>query len=236
MTKPAAPKLLAIDSSTKRFSLAVADGEKILKSRNLVLDKVLSSSIVPAIRKILRDAGLGLPDMDGFAVGLGPGSFTSLRVGLATVKGLAFAAQKPVVGIPSPDVVAEHAAAVMEDCHICVLSDAKRNLVYTCLYEIRDGRAERKSDYVLTGIEDVLAKIQADTVFVGDAIPLFRGTIEEKGRDWRPAFADEKFWLPEAKYLVPLSLEKFRKKKTDNIDKLTPLYLYPADCQVSSKR
>ena len=99
-------KLLAIETSTNRFSLAVSEGGEILKSRTLILDKVLSSSIIPSIEKILKESKINLKDIDAFVVGLGPGSFTSLRVGLATIKGLAFATGKPLVGVPSLDAIA----------------------------------------------------------------------------------------------------------------------------------
>src|SRR3989304_5415259 len=99
-------KILSIDTSTKTFSLAVSDGEEILRSRNIKITRVLSSSIIPSIHQILKKAGIALSQLDGFAVGLGPGSFTSLRVGLSTIKAFALATGKPVVGIPSLDVLA----------------------------------------------------------------------------------------------------------------------------------
>ena len=81
--------ILSIDTSTKHFSLAVSENGTVLGSKSLKSKKVLSSTIIPAIEKVLKKAGVTLDKIDGFAVGLGPGSFTSLRVGVATVKGLA---------------------------------------------------------------------------------------------------------------------------------------------------
>src|SRR3989338_3422719 len=133
--------ILAFDTSSKHFSLAVAKDGKTLHSRSIFLKKVLSGSIMPAILGILKKAGLTLAKLDGFAVGLGPGSFTSLRVGLSTVKGLAYALKKPVVGIPSLDVLALN---VKEDGQICVVCDAKRNMVYACLYQKKGKELKRK--------------------------------------------------------------------------------------------
>ena len=136
--------LLAIDTSTKNLSLAVTKKGKVVKFRNVKLTRPLSSSIMPSIKKILNSAGITLSKLDGFAVGLGPGSFTGLRVGLSTIKGLAFATKKPVVGISSLDVLAMN---IKEDCaQICTLCDAKRNLVYACLYEKKGATLKRKSD------------------------------------------------------------------------------------------
>ena len=168
--------LLSLETSTKNFSLAVSEGEKILASRHFKLTKVLSSSIIPAIDGILKKSGLAVKDLDGFAVGLGPGSFTSLRVGLSTVKGLAFAAGKPIVGISSLDVLAMN-APVEAGAQICVIADARRSLVYSCFYRRSHNNLERISEYSLTGIEEVLKKIKEPTFFIGDGIPLYREII-----------------------------------------------------------
>ena len=81
-------KILSIDTSTKNFSLAVSKDGRVLRYRNIFLDKVLESSIIPSIEGILKSADVRFKDLDGFAIGLGPGSFTSLRVGLSTIKSI----------------------------------------------------------------------------------------------------------------------------------------------------
>lgn len=220
--------ILALDTSSRHFSLAVVKDGKTLRSRNIVLKKVLSDSIMPAIGGILKKAGLTLADLDGFAVGLGPGSFTSLRVGLATVKGLAFATAKPVVGIPSLDVLAMN---VKDDGQVCALCDAKRNMVYACLYQKKGNELKRKSKYLLTDIENVLKQVKGDTVFVGDGVPLFRSAIE-KAVGTKARFAGEKQMYPQAKCLAALVMERFEAKEYDAAGSLVPLYLYPQDCQV----
>ena len=200
-----------------------------------MLESVLSSSIIPSIQGILRQAEIPLERIDGFAVGLGPGSFTSLRVGLSTVKALAFAMKEPIVGIPSLDILAMNVIKEKVS-HICALCDAKRGLVYACVYERQGTRLKRKSKYLLTSISEILHHIKGETVFTGDGVGLFQTDILEhskkKGALFVPIFADEKKWFPQAKHLPGLAIERFRKKKFDPIDKLVPLYLYPEDCQV----
>ena len=224
--------ILAIDTSSKHFSLAVAKNGKALYSRGIFLKKVLSDSIMPAIQGILKKSGLTLAKLDGFAVGLGPGSFTSLRVGLATVKGLAFALKKPVVGIPSLDVLALNLAG---DGQICVVCDAKRNMVYACLYQKKGNELKRKSKYLLADIKDVLKRIKGEVTFVGDGVPLFRETIE-KAAGIKARFANEKQMYPRAKHLATLALKRFEAKDYDAPETLVPLYLYPEDCQVQKSR
>ena len=175
-----------------------------------------------------------LNKIDGFAVGLGPGSFTGLRVGLSTVKALAFASQKPIVGIPSLDVLAMSSKDEGIN-QVCVVSDARRDMVYSGLYLVQKGVVKRISPYALAPTENVLAPIEGKVLLVGDGIKLFKDAIikaSHKGKRYEPVFADEKEWFPQARNLVELSAERFAKKKTDNLDKLIPLYLYPDDCQV----
>jgi tRNA threonylcarbamoyladenosine biosynthesis protein TsaB len=226
-------KVLSLETSAKQFSLAISDGGKVLKSCKMVLDKVLSDSIVPAIEKILKDSKLPLAQIDALVVGLGPGSFTSLRVGLSTVKGLAFAADKPVIGIPSLDAVALNVGETPSQ--ICVIADAKRNMVYAALYENKKGSLKRKSEYLLTPLTDLLGRIEADTVFVGDAVKLYQPQLEayfSNKNKLKIDFAPESQAHPDAKGLIVLAQDDLKKKKFANIDKLVPLYLYPEDCQV----
>jgi tRNA threonylcarbamoyladenosine biosynthesis protein TsaB len=221
--------ILALDTSTQRLSLAVAQGQRVVRYRNRRLVRPLSSSIMPGINKILKDAGVPLKGIDGFAVGLGPGSFTSLRVGLSTVKGLAFVTGKPVVGISSLDIVALNAPAGAPQ--VCVLMDARRDMVYACLYVKKGEVLRRVSDYLLTDIKDVLRKVKGPTVFIGDGAALYREAIEG-ARPVKPIFAGPREGFPDARCLVDLALKKFQDGPTDDVDRLVPMYLYPDHCQV----
>ena len=125
---------LSIETSTKNCALAVSKDAKVLCARNFPSEKLLEDSIIPAIDKVLKLAKLSFAKVDAFAVGLGPGSFTSLRVGLSTVKAFCLATGKPVVGICSLDVIAEGVAALPCD-EICVIVDARRGMLYSGLYQ-----------------------------------------------------------------------------------------------------
>jgi tRNA threonylcarbamoyladenosine biosynthesis protein TsaB len=224
---------LSLETSTKTFSLALNKDEKVLRYRNLKTALVLEDSILPAVDKILDSAGLKFSQIDGFAIGLGPGSFTSLRVGLATVKAFAMATNKPVVGIPTLDIIAH---GIKNKCHsresgnpfcqcdeICVINDARRGKVYAALY----GPQRRKSDYLLASLDDVLKKVHGKTLFVGDAVGLYRESLSKF------LIADEKWWYPRSTVMAALAYERFQEKRYDDAASLLPLYLYPYDCQVS---
>jgi tRNA threonylcarbamoyladenosine biosynthesis protein TsaB len=214
---------LSFETSTKIFSLALNKDEKVLRYRNLKTALVLEDSILPTVDKMLDSAGIKFSQIDGFAIALGPGSFTSLRVGMATVKAFAMSTAKPVVGIPTLDIIAKGVDRGEAD-EICVINDARRNKVYACFY---DPKGLRKSDYLLTSIDHVLEKAQGKTLFVGDAVGLYHNSISKF------LFADEKWWYPQSKVMAALAYERFRNKQYDDAASLLPLYLYPQDCQVN---
>lgn len=218
---------VSFETSTKIFSLAVNKDEKVLRYRNLKSAFLLENSIVPALDKILDSAAIKFSQLDGFAIALGPGSFTSLRVGLATVKAFAMATGRPVVGIPTLDIIA-HGVNVGVCDEICVINDARRGKVYACLYDPKGKTLVRKSDYLLTSLDDVLKKVHGKTLFVGDAVGLYRNSISKF------LFADEKWWYPQSKVMAALAYERFKIKQYDDAASLVPLYLYPQDCQVVS--
>ncbi len=239
---------VSFETSTKIFSLAVNKDEKVLRYRNLKSASVLEDSILPALDKILDSAGIKFTQIDGFAIALGPGSFTSLRVGLATVKAFAMATGRPVVGIPTMDINIPYFLLSKPEFRIkygplipdeiCVINDARRGKVYACIY----GPKGRKTDYLLTSLEDVLDKVHGRTLFTGDGLRLYRKDIEEsyqkyavnKNSTCKCLFADEKWWHPQIKVMAGLAYERFRNKQYDDAAGLLPLYLYPQDCQVTS--
>jgi len=235
-------RLLALETSTRHFSIAVAQDDQILSMRDLVLDGVLSTSIIPSIEQILKQSRTAITTIDGFAVGLGPGSFTSLRVGMSTVKALAYATGKPVVGIPSLDAVAWGVREQLCD-EICVISDARRQLLYSRIYKKTRAGLSPQGKCRLSGLEELLDHVSGETLFTGDGVALYRAEIERRyagaagarATDCRPLFAEEKFWFPKAEAVARLALPRFEKKKFDGIDKLVPLYLYPEDCQVQKR-
>lgn len=219
---------LSFETSTKTLSLAVNKDEKVLRFRNLKTASVLEDAMLPAMDKVLDDAGVKFDQIDGFAIALGPGSFTSLRVGLSTVKAFAMSTGKPVVGIPSLDIIAQgikSSAKVFSSYdEICVINDARRGKVYSCLYGLAG-----QGDFLLTSLDDVLKRVHGRTLFVGDALGVYRKDI--KGAKF--LFADEKWWYPQARVMAGLAYERFCLKRYDDAAGLLPMYLYPQDCQVS---
>ncbi len=230
--------ILALETSTKRLSVAVSKRGKITASRTRQAQRKLSAIILPTIEEILCKGGLSLQKVDCLAIGLGPGSFTGLRVGLATVKGIAFGLNKGVVGVPTLDILAANIKET--DAMICPVVDARRGLVYAGFYRYNKGKLKRLFPSQLCDIASVVQRCQGKTVFVGDAIALYRDEIKKITQEQKivlePILAKKKDWYPKAEELIYLAEEKIQRKGFDNSECLNPLYFYSADCQVRQKQ
>ncbi|MBI3601948.1 MAG: tRNA (adenosine(37)-N6)-threonylcarbamoyltransferase complex dimerization subunit type 1 TsaB [Candidatus Omnitrophica bacterium] len=244
--------ILSLETSTKIFSLAVSKDNEILRFRNVHTARILESSIIGAIDHLLASCDLNLDNIDTLAVGLGPGSFTSLRVGLSTVKAFALATGKKLVGINSLDILASRVVDQKAD-EICTIIDARRGKVYAAIYgstrsakgRLRspfcDKTLTRKTDYLLTTVDDVLGRVHGATLFVGDGLGLYKDHLQKAYRAYakkkstgcRPIFALEKFWYPQAKELAKLAFKRLETEKYDDPANIVPVYLYPQDCQVN---
>ncbi len=218
--------LLLIDTSTKNLSITVAKDDKVLSFSNAKMTKTLNTAIIPAIDKQLKKNKLKMDDIDCIVIGQGPGAFTSLRVGMATVKGLAFSRGLPLIGVSSLDAVAMNVKGDVTG--LCVVSDAKRKLVYAATYDKIDGTLIKQMDYTLCSIDDLLKAVPDDATFIGDGVPLYREAIEKK----HMVIEDEELYKPQAKNFLGLIQDRLKAKEYDDIDTLEPLYLYPEDCQV----
>ncbi|MBF0387600.1 MAG: tRNA (adenosine(37)-N6)-threonylcarbamoyltransferase complex dimerization subunit type 1 TsaB [Candidatus Omnitrophica bacterium] len=231
-------KLLAVDTSTRHLSIAVTDGDKLVAARNVPPKKDLSLSISFDIERALKKAGLVLHDIDGFVIGLGPGSFTGLRVGLSMMKAFVMVMEKPVAGVSSLDAIAMNVHSD-KPVNVCVINDARRGLLYSCVYLKNGHDLVRKSDYLLAPAGEVLQHVAGETVFIGDGITHARDHIMDAARApgavFSAHFETDKHWLPKAKELARLGYRRLARGEHDNIATLAPLYLYPEDCQVTSR-
>lgn len=211
--------VLAIDTSTDYLSLAILRGDNVTAKFHKKADMRHSVLLVPMIDKLLKSSRLKLKDIDCFAISIGPGSFTGLRIGVTVVKGLAFALKKPIVAVPTLDVIANNVKDFIGV--ICTALDARKNKVYACLYK-SDGKTIKKiSKYLLLPLADLLKKIgKYDKV-------LFLGDIVEK-----QCFGG---WHPKAEIAARLGLEAFNKKKFVKPEDLEPLYLYSRECDITGR-
>lgn len=211
-------KLLAIDTSTDYLTLAVTDGDKVIGRLHKKAERSHSSLLVPMIDRLLKRAKIRLKDIDAFAIGIGPGSFTGLRIGVATVKGLAYSLKKPVVAVPTLDAIAGNVKGF--NGIICPVLDAKKNKVYACLYKSDGVNIKKVSKYLLLSLGDLrerLRNLKEKILLLGD----LAGFVKE-GVDW----------YPKADVLARLGLENLKKKRFVSVENLEPLYLYSRECDI----
>ena len=216
-------KILSIDTSTDYLSVAITDGAKVLARYHKPSHRNHSRLLIPTISGLVGKLRSGFKGIDGICVSVGPGSFTGLRIGVVTVKGLAYASGKPIVAVPTLDVIARNAKGFKGI--VCPVLDAKKNKVYACLYR-SDGIAFKKiSKYLLIAVESLLKITEKydKVLFLGDGVKLI-------GRKEKI-----KSWHPRADAAAGLAAEDFRKKRFISPKKLEPMYIYSRECDITGK-
>jgi tRNA threonylcarbamoyladenosine biosynthesis protein TsaB len=185
---------------------------------------------LPAIDRLLTASGTALGQVDGFVISAGPGSFTGLRIGMSTVKGLALASGKPVVAVPTLDVLAE----AVPRCRltICAILDARKKEVYAATYRRTSAAAmNRESNYMVLPPSDLARTISQRTLFVGNGIDLYEGLLREILKE-KALFASGRFWHPRAVILGRLGLRRLACGDADKLDGLEPLYIRPSEAEI----
>lgn len=174
-------KILAFDSSGLVASVAVLTEDQMIAEYTVNYKKTHSQTLLPMLDEVAKMTELDLAEIDAIAVAAGPGSFTGLRIGSATAKGLGLALGKPLVAVPT----LEGLACNLFGCEdvICPMMDARRKQVYTGLYTFRHGKMEILKEQTACPVEEIL--VEADglgqkVVFLGDGVPVYRSIIEEK--------------------------------------------------------
>jgi tRNA threonylcarbamoyladenosine biosynthesis protein TsaB len=221
--------LLAIETSTKQLGVAVADGERVLASYEVLADYPHAVELPGAVTRVLEGARTTLAKLDGIVIDIGPGSFTGLRIGLAFVKALAFGSKRPVVAVSSLDVLA--AQVPFAPGLVCPLLDARQNNVYAALYQMDAGAPVKRSDYFLGPLADWLPKVTSAALFLGDGCALYHDRLVSELGD-KARFAPQDAWLPRVATLCRLGAARLAKGQFDGPAALVPLYLYPLDCSV----
>ncbi len=221
-------KILGIDTSSKFLNIALSEDELIIKEESHLLDRRHSSELVPVIKRLLKKHKTPVNKIGAFVIGLGPGSFTGLRIGVSTTKGFGIALGRPCIGVASIDSIACNASENNKD--IIPIIDAKRGQVYAAIYRRKGGKIKRMSDYQVLPIEKLLRQVKDDAVFLGDGIALYKDNILSVNK--KAVFLEEKYWYPGAGNLIKLGFPKIKKAGKPGLGKLVPLYLYPEDCQI----
>lgn len=173
-------KILAVDSSGLVASVAILEDYNLIAEYTLNYKKTHSQTLLPMVDEIVKMTETDLDTIDAIAVAKGPGSFTGLRIGTATVKGLGLALGKPVIGIPTVEGLAMNLYNTKG--LICPLMDARRNQVYTGIYRFQNNQLLVVKDQVAVGIEEIIGALNIigeDVVFLGDGVPVYKEVIKK---------------------------------------------------------
>ena len=153
-------KILALESSAKAASVAVSDGNTVISQYFQSSGLTHSRTLLSMAQDILTNMELGMPDIDGVAVAVGPGSFTGIRIGLAAAKGLAWGAEKPLCGVSTLEAMAY--LCPREDVIICPVMDARRNQVYNARFITSNGMITRLTEDRAISLDDLASEIKID--------------------------------------------------------------------------
>lgn len=177
-------KILALDSSGLVASVALVEDDNLIAEYTIQYKKTHSQTLLPMLDEIKKMVELDLPTVDAIAVAAGPGSFTGLRIGSATAKGLALALEKPIVPVPTVDGLAYQMYGT--DAVVCPIMDARRSQVYTGIYDFTyekdhyDMRVIKEQCAVaFDEIAECLNKLDRKVIFLGDGVPVFRERMAE---------------------------------------------------------
>ncbi|NTV48552.1 MAG: tRNA (adenosine(37)-N6)-threonylcarbamoyltransferase complex dimerization subunit type 1 TsaB [Geobacteraceae bacterium] len=225
--------ILAIDTSTSFASIAIGVGEQIVAESLLNTNRTLSARLVPEIERLLATAGLAIADIDLFASAIGPGSFTGVRGGIATIQGLALAGAKPCAGFSSLAMLAMNFS--LSKSLICPMLDARKGEIYAALYDCSSPLPSPViNDSVLPPaafIDNITAVTKEPVIFVGDGALLYHAQIAEKLGE-QAVFAPFSLHSPHSANGVLLALHASKYGVLLEPSQLLPAYLRASDAEL----
>ncbi len=220
-------KILGVDTSTPIGSVALIDDDNVVAEHTLDIVRAHSSRLMPAIDSVLKWGDITVNDLDGCAVGIGPGSFTGIRIGVATIKSICYAVDKPIVGVSTLEAIAYNLR--WSNSIICPLLDARRSETYGAIFQ-GNTNWERLSEDLCLPINAFLDRIKEDTSpdcpinFVGDGLATYGDAVRENLGD-RVHFADAIFNVPRGATIAYLGAQRLQQGDSDNYWTLVPNYV-----------
>ncbi len=226
--------ILAIDTSTSFASIAVAVDEQIVAESLVNTNRTLSARIVPEIERLLTTVGLTIADIDLFACSVGPGSFTGVRGGVATIQGLSLAVGKPCAGFSSLAMLAMNMS--LSTTLICPMLDARKNEAYAALYDCSSAIPfPHIADCVLPPpalLDQIAAHTGEQVIFVGDGAVRYHDQIVER-LGVQATFAPFPLHTHHAAHGIPLALHALRSGALVEPRHLLPKYLRASDAEIN---
>jgi len=225
-------KILAADTATQSCSVAIIDNSDLLCEQTLISSQTHSKHLMEMLKKAIDLSGLTINDLDGLAVTAGPGTFTGLRIGISTIKGLAAASGKPVAGISSLEALALQSSF---NGSVCSMIDARRGEVYFARYRIAAAGfssrivKQESMETVLTP-EKAVSDINEPTLFIGNGALLYQQKITKTlGKD--ALFSSLSQNTIQAVTIAHLGMNQLQKKDHAEASSLIPVYIRASDAE-----
>lgn len=218
-------KILAIDTSGMNCSVCIIDETKVISDFNLSTGVTHSENLLPMIDEMKKYTNIELDDIDVFACSIGPGSFTGLRIGIATIKGLAMSLNKKVIGIPTLTGLAYN--TTLFNGLVCSVLDAKNNNVYAGIYKYENDKPVLIDEYITEDVDklvNLLKEKDENVIFVGDGANSFKQIfIEALGEkaNFMPLHLNNQL----SSSIAKAALDRAMQDDFDDVDTLNPLYL-----------
>jgi len=209
-------RILLIETSTSVLSVALAVDGTVVAERICREPRMQASLTAPLVKEVLDEAGLKAPDCDAIAVSSGPGSYTGLRVGVSTAKGLAFGAGKPLIAVGTLDILVDGCQTKPD--FVVPMIDARRMEVYTAVYSAAGERLTEIESHII-GPDSFAPYLEKGTVlFVGDGALKGKDVIAHPNARFEEAF-------PLARHMAPRAQKAFEEGKFENLAYFEPFYL-----------
>ena len=225
-------KILALESATLAGGAALLDGERLVGETTLSIALTHSERLMAVVDRLLADCGWSPRDLEGLAVSIGPGSFTGLRVGVATMKGLALALDLPVAPVPTLDALA--ATLPFAAAPVCPLLDARKGEVYCSLYRWQGNAMERQWDYLALAPDAAAARLDGPVIVLGDGVETCRPYLARLGDAVMEAPPARR--LPSPGVVAQLGHALLSAGKGMDPEALVPFYLRPSEAELKARR
>ena len=226
-------KILSMETSSNICSVAILEDNEVIKEISICDENTHSQKLMPLVSQIFEQTNLSLEDIDLFACDKGPGSFTGIRIGIATLKAFSDVSSKPIIGISSLDALAHN---ITTDGYICSLIDAKHDNVYCCIYQLSDNIYTKIQDYSFNNIHELaqeLSKYNNLIFFVGNGSILYKDVLQSELKEKAIINEDSSVHSINAINICKVAFQGFLSNSNKNFFDVEPLYIKKSSAEIS---
>jgi len=222
--------ILGIETATRTGGVAIVSEDGVLAEYTLNIEVTHSERLMSTVDRVFKDTGLRMASIDGFGVSIGPGSFTGLRIGLSTVKGLAFTTGKPVAAVPTLKALAWNTPHARYP--VCPLLDARKKEVYAALYRYNGRELVQDLPETVLPLAELAERVAGELLFTGEGARLFAGDIERLFAG-RAHFAPRSATVPSAASIAEIALDMISVGRQTGPDGLSPMYIRRPEAELA---